>query len=196
VKGCRPLTDAELPAVKAALERSSAPARDRALFTLGCRSGFRISELLTIRLADVCRDGKVLAEVEVARSHMKGKRESRRVPLHAEAREAIAVLARELEAQGKTAPDTYLFQSRKGKNRPLNRRSAWEMLKRAYAACGLEGKLATHTMRKTFARKMRAKVGGDLHKLKNLLGHTDIRATEKYLGKNDEELAAAVLNDD
>jgi integrase len=102
MRGCRPLTDDEIARVLAALERDRYHARNHALLVLGCRTGFRISELLSLRLGDVWRDGKVLTEVEVARRYMKGKRRSRRLPLHEEARTALEPWIRELQAAGAT----------------------------------------------------------------------------------------------
>jgi site-specific recombinase XerD len=192
MKGCRPLTDAEDLAVQSALARGRQFARNRALFVVGLRTGFRISQLLALNVGDVFRNGDVTRSVYAGRCTTKGKREGQMLPLHEHARRAIRSLVDELLIDDAAAADAPLFQSRKGRRR-LNRRSAWEMLKAAFNACGLDGKLACHTMRKTFAKRMRAQVGGDLYKLKKLLAHTDIRATEKYLDFDAEELEAAVL---
>ena len=52
--GCRPLTDAEVQVV----EQTFVNARDRALFVLGVYTGFRISELLSLRRGDVTDAGR------------------------------------------------------------------------------------------------------------------------------------------
>lgn len=192
MKGCRPLSDAEDQAVRSKLAGGAHPVRNVALFVVGCRTGFRISQLLSLNLGDVFQRGEVTRSVYAARRNTKGKRAGQRLPLHEEARAALAPLVAELAAAGVTDPEAPLFQSQKG-GRRLNRRSAWEALKSAFNACGLDGKLACHTMRKTFAKRMRAQVGGDIYKLKELLHHTDIRATVKYMENDVEELEAAVL---
>jgi site-specific recombinase XerD len=186
------LTDDEIARVLAALERDRHHARNHALLVLGCRTGFRISELLSLRLGDVWREEKVLSEVEVARRYMKGKRRSRRLPLHQEARTALEPWIRELLEAGATS-STPLFPSGLDFTRPLNRRSAWKLLKRAYRHCELSGKLATHTMRKVFARRMRKATGGDLRKIQLLLGHSELETTVKYLEDDENELNDAVL---
>jgi integrase len=66
-------------------------ARNKALFILGVRSGFRISEILSLTVGDVLQHGKVMDHVTVARKHMKKKTEGRGVPLHPEARAALSV---------------------------------------------------------------------------------------------------------
>ena len=49
MKGCRPLTDTEVELMQAGFGGRYAT-RDRALFLLGVESGFRISELLSLRM--------------------------------------------------------------------------------------------------------------------------------------------------
>lgn len=176
-----------------ALARDRFHTRNRALLVLGCRSGFRISELLSLRLGDVFQNGKITSDVEVARRNMKTKREARRVWLHEEARGALEAWVRELADRGYTDPNAPLFMSGLDASRPLDRRSAWKLLKRAYRHCELSGKVATHTMRKTFARRMRKAVGGDLQKLQKLMGHADIDSTMKYIDTDDDELREAIL---
>jgi integrase len=50
--GARPLTNGEIANVLNAFTGAYA-ARDRALFVLGLKSGFRISEMLSLRVSDV-----------------------------------------------------------------------------------------------------------------------------------------------
>lgn len=163
--------------VLAHLSRGRYPVRDRTLLRLGIRSGFRISELLCLRVKDVFQNGKVVSRLHISRRFMKGKKESREVPLHPDAREALAELVATLPPD----PEAFLFQSREGDNKPLNRRSAWAMLKKAFAACGLEGKLATHTMRKTFAKRVYEKSGKNLRETQEALRHKNINSTAAYV---------------
>jgi integrase len=52
MRGCRPLKEREIQRILKSLDGRYA-ARDRALILLGIKSGFRISELLSLRLSDV-----------------------------------------------------------------------------------------------------------------------------------------------
>jgi integrase len=70
--GSRPLTNDEITSVLRAFSGTYA-ARDRALFVIGLKSGFRISEMLSLRVQDVWRGGKVVEAVSVAQKRMKGK---------------------------------------------------------------------------------------------------------------------------
>jgi integrase len=89
MKGCRPLTDTEVALVQASFGGKYA-ARDRALFVLGVKSGFRISELLSLQVGDIYQHGRVVDRVTVQRRHMKQKREGRTVLLHPDAKAALA----------------------------------------------------------------------------------------------------------
>lgn len=188
MKGCRPLTDLEVARV---LEALGGP-RDRALFLLGLRSGFRISELLSLRLRDVLQNGNFVDRVSVERKYMKKKTEGRTVVLHDEARNALQFWVNRLTETNRD-PETYIFRSRQGGNHPMDRRSAWHALKMAYAKCGLTGKLGTHSMRKTFAKRVHEKLGRDLIKTQKALGHASVNSTVSYLSFNEEEIDDAIL---
>ena len=64
----RSLTEHEQAEIASAL----AMGRDRLLFLFGIYTGFRIHELLSIRLQDVWRDYKAAPAVTVARRRLKG----------------------------------------------------------------------------------------------------------------------------
>ena len=89
MKGCRPLTDAEVVLVQQSFGGVYAD-RDKALFLLGVKSGFRISELFSLRVGDVSQHGRLVDRVTVPRRHMKNQREGRTVLLHPEAKAALA----------------------------------------------------------------------------------------------------------
>ena len=192
MKGCRPLTDEEVTLIAQSFGGTYA-ARDKALFLLGVKSGFRISELLSLRVGDVCQAGRLLDRVTVRRRHMKQQREGRTVLLHPEAKAALAVWLSHLAAAGGLLPSVYVFQSRKGLNRPISRIHAWRILQDVYAANELRGKLGTHSMRKTFANRMYERLGHDLVKTQRALGHRNMNSTVHYLSFREEEIDAAIL---
>jgi len=193
MKGSRPLSDTETQATAQALARGENALRNQALFELGHRSGFRISELLSLRLVDAWQARQIPDRIAVARRHMKKKAEGRTVVLHPKAKEALAAWIVELVARHGDDPETFLFRSREGGNRAIDRRTAWRVLNSAYKACGLTGKLGTHTMRKTFAKRVYAKLGKDLVRTQKALGHRNVNSTVSYLSFADEEIDEAIL---
>ena len=201
VKGCRPLTPDEVVLVAAAFGGEYGN-RDRALFLLGVKSGFRISELLSLRLADVVRNAKILDHVTVQRRHMKRKAEGRTVVLHPEAAVALEEWINELTASGIITDEAFVFQSKRGANRPITRVHAWRVLKEAFDANELGGKLGTHSMRKTFADRvyrhfLAQRAGGvpvdPFRMTSKALGHKNINSTDAYLSFLEEDIDQAIL---
>jgi integrase len=192
--GCRALTDNEVKAVRRSFSGVYAK-RNEALFVLGIKAGFRISELLSLQVKQVWQYGTIVDRVEVPRRHMKGKASSRSVPLHPEARAALSVWLERLRRQlaGALSPETYIFKSRTGENRPISRIQAWRILHAAYKAHQLPGKVACHSLRKTFAMRVHAYYHGDLLKTQKALGHVNINSTIKYLALDEAEVDAGIL---
>ena len=91
-----------------------------------------------------------------------------------------------------------LFISREadpeGNLRPLTRESARRIMHAAFAAAGVEndGRLGTHTLRKTWARKVYLNSGKDIMILKAALNHSDVSVTQKYLEADEDEVMAAI----
>lgn len=192
MRGCRPMSDDEVREVARCFGGEHAR-RDRALFLLGVKSGFRISELLSLRVRDVWQAGRLVERVTVARRHMKKKLEGRTVLLHPEAREALAVWLDELAQQCPLDPDTCVFQSRKGENRPITRVQAYRLLHDACDASAMTGKLGTHSMRKTFATNIYDRLDHDLVRTQRALGHRNVNSTVQYLSFREEDIDEAIL---
>jgi integrase len=202
MKGCRPLTDAEVSLVAKSFGGTFA-ARNRALFIVGHRTGFRISELLSLRVGDVMQHGKILDQIGVQRRHMKGgkagKTSGRTVKLHPEARAALSVWLEVLKRmRSALAPELPVFCSQvkdptTGLKRAVSREQAWRILKEAFNANELQGKLGTHAMRKTFANRCYDLLKHDLVKTQRAMGHSNINSTVSYLSFREEEIDAAIL---
>ncbi len=179
--GCRPLTEVEIFQVIDALKTD----RDRLLFVMGIRTGFRISELLALRVKDVYRDGHAVPRVKVMRRYIKEKKGSREIPLHSQARAIIEKYVKTL-----TGPD--LFPSRMGGT--ITRYTAHTMLKNAFNKAGLKGALATHSMRKSFAKKVYKELGNDLISLRDALGHSNVSTTMDYVTPNQAAIDRAIMD--
>ena len=65
----------------------------------------------------------------------------------------------------------------------MNRQTAHDMLKDAFMDAGLNGKLATHSLRKSFAQRVYEQ-SGDIYLVQELLGHRNVSTTQKYIGVN------------
>jgi integrase len=192
MKGCRPLKPDEETLIARSLSGSYA-ARDRAIFILGTKSGFRISELLSLKIGDIVQAGRIVDRVYVRRCNIKRKIEGRSVILHPDAKKALNQWLKQLRQTGFDSDDFYLFRSRKGGNRSISRIQFYKILRAAFRQNDLAGKLGTHTMRKTFANKVFDRLGHDIFKTAKALGHKNINSTVEYLSFRQEEIDEAIL---
>lgn len=186
MKGCKALSDDEIQAIQAKLKNP----RDLALFALGLKSGFRISELLSIKVSDVYQFGAVVKEVSVARCYMKKKVEGRTVPLHNVAREALQVL---IETEN-LEPYHFLFKSQKHANKAISASQAWRIIVGAAREAQITGKIGTHCLRKSFGMRVYQKLGKDLLRTQAAMGHRSISSTVAYLSFAQQEVTDAILS--
>jgi len=189
MSGCRPLRPDEIREVAQSFG-GRYQWRDRALFVVGLYTGFRITELLSMRWQDCVRQGQVTDALTIARRHMKQHQRGRTVALHPEAR---AALARWYADDQPASGTLHVFRSRKGQNRPLTRQTAWQILMEAYLSCGMSGRLGTHSLRKTFAGAVHEQLGRDLRRTQQALGHANIGSTIHYLPVTDAEIQQAII---
>lgn len=193
MKGCRALSDQEADTLKKSFAGHYA-ARDRAIFTVGRYTGERISAILHLKVGDVVQDGRVADAVTYRRANRKGKVEGRTVKLHPEARAALMDWINEQAQSNYLTADEFLFPSRKGHGqKPLGRVQYHRIFKAAVKADMLSGKVATHSMRKTFADRVYEALGRDIFKTQKALGHKNINSTAQYLSFREADIEAAIL---
>ena len=158
----------------------------RTILLLLPRTGLRISEMCTLTLSDVKSRGGVYF------LSFRGKGDKPRVvPLGAEGKKVLLDFL-DMRKRGKI-PDTdqSLFPGRAGTIDPSTVRKACREIKDTNP--DLFPDLTPHVLRHTYAT--RAVVSGvDLARLKSLLGHSDIKTTQRYLHPTMDDLAAAVGN--
>lgn len=184
MKGTRPLDNNEIRRVSAAFT-GTFEVRNRGLFMIGVSTGGRISELLSLRLADVYQNDKPVTDLLFEKSIVKGKETSRAVPVNVDGRLAIAELVNwHRDRYGDLDANRPLFPSRNGKGQQqMSRRTAHNVLKDAFVSAGLNGHLATHSLRKSFAQRLYDRTG-DIFAVQEMLGHRNVATTQKYLGVN------------
>lgn len=156
--------------------------RDKALFQLGISTGFRISELLSITVKDCLQFGIIRDRLTVTRRHMKGNISGRSVALNEKAKQALTDLN-----IGSYDLNSRLF--------PFTRQHAHRILKEAFQAAQVPGQVSTHSMRKTFAKKVYERLDKDLVKTQKALGHVSINSTVSYLSFDQSDIDTAILSD-
>ena len=192
MKGTRPLDNDEIRSVLTCFT-GTFEIRNRGLFMLGVSTGGRISELLSLTISDVYQNKKPVGDLLFKKSIVKGKENSRAVPVNRDGRKAIDALVNwHREHYRSIASKRPLFPSRhKSGSVALHRQTAHAILKDAFMEAGLNGHIATHSLRKSFAQRLYDKTG-DIYLVQELLGHRNISTTQKYLGVNYADAKAAV----
>jgi site-specific recombinase XerD len=193
MKGSRPLTREQVKAVL----RSEMSLREKVLLTLGFCTGYRISELLSLKISDVCTNGTIHSHVTVKAGNTKNG-VGRTVLLNSDAKKALASLVEWLRSKGMN-DNCPLFLSRKcdkyngGCVKAISRQHAHDLLKGIFASVGEFGNVSTHTMRKTFAKFAYDLLGGKLEKVQAMLGHKSITSTIAYLSFNHADIDDAFM---
>ncbi|MDC0196047.1 site-specific tyrosine recombinase XerD [Gammaproteobacteria bacterium] len=173
--------------IEAAGEQSgNSGVRSVALLEVIYATGLRVSELVSLPLAAISSDRKML----LVRG--KGNKE-RMVPLTGPAIQATAdYLKLRNNFLSKGIPSLYLFPSR-AKEGHLTRASFALLLKDLAIHAGIEpSRVSPHVLRHSFASHMLAN-GADLRTLQKLLGHEDISTTQIYTHILEDRLRDLVL---
>ena len=145
--------------------------RDRAILELMYATGFRVSEVASLKLSDLN------LEVGFIKCRGKGSKE-RIVPLGNVAKhflERYINEARERLLKGKIS--IYLFIGQGGKN--LSRQSIWKIIKKVAKKANIRKKISPHILRHSFATHLLER-GADLRSVQEMLGHSNITTTQIY----------------
>ncbi len=145
--------------------------RDRAMLEVLYATGLRVSELVSLSVAQVSLD------MGVVRVMGKGSKE-RLVPMGEEALDWIRRYLAEGRAvllAGKLSDALFVTQ----RGEAMTRQMFWYLIKKHAKLAGLGKPLSPHTLRHAFATHL-LNHGADLRVVQMLLGHADISTTQIY----------------
>ena len=157
--------------------------RDRAMLEVLYASGLRITELVTLELANVNQRQGVI------RVMGKGGKE-RLVPTGEAALDWLARYLRDARPELLPQGGSMLFPSRRGA--VMARQTFWHAIKRYAFHAGIEQKVSPHTLRHAFATHL-VDNGADLRAVQMMLGHADLSTTQIYTHGPNQRLKNLVL---
>jgi integrase/recombinase XerD len=147
--------------------------RDRALIELLYATGLRVSELISLRAADI--------DLKASYLTCTGKGGKQRiVPLGDEAATWVSRYlrdARPVLVGRRSSPR--LFVNARGGGPGLTRVGFWKILKAYGRRAGVRATLSPHTLRHSFATHLLER-GADLRAIQMMLGHADLSTTQIY----------------
>ncbi|MCX6380977.1 MAG: tyrosine-type recombinase/integrase [Armatimonadetes bacterium] len=163
-----PFTDAQVQALLNAAKKTMNPRRDEAIVWALLDTGLRASELCSLRFCDL--------DMQTRQFSVEGKGGKRRaVPFGKTTAKALWVYLKDEQRES----DDPVFYSAKGEH--LSKDSLLLLIKRLQKAARATGaRFSPHTFRHTFAVGF-LRNGGNQFSLMQILGHTNIRMTARYV---------------
>lgn len=141
------------------------------LLLIGFNTALRVSDLLQLKAQDIRGEA---VNVKARKTH-----KATRIVMNENARmEAIKALK-------DYSDDEYIFHGQYSEN-PVNRITAYRIIKSIADSAGVKCSVGCHSLRKTYAYWY-YKESGDLATLQKILGHESRRDTLTYIGIADDE---------
>lgn len=175
--------------------------RDNMLFVVGINFGLRISDLLSLRFSHLINEDFTFRDrfpiLEKKTRNTRKHKKNRYVTINTAVIEAVTLY---LENTPNVSLSDYLFRSNSRNSRdsrkPMTKQACDLILKGIGRDLGLSNRMATHSLRKTFAYHQMVMSGNDPRKLlllQKMFGHSTSAQTLDYIGITSEEIDAAYL---
>jgi site-specific recombinase XerD len=149
------------------LFRAPSGRRDRVILSLIYSAGLRSCELRALRLQDI-DSGRMLIHIRQSKNH-----KDRYVPLSEKILTGLRMYYKE------ELPEDYLFPGGK-EGCPLSSTTLAKIMRKAVETAGIRKRITLHGLRHTYATHL-LEMGVNILRVKELMGHTDIRTTMLYL---------------
>ncbi len=167
------LTNDDVDAIQSTFDRSTVDGERNYVIVevlYGC--GLRVSELVTLKLADIYEQEECLRVIG------KGDKE-RWVPINSRALALLMTYIHNVRScqTVRHGEEKYIFISRLGRH--LSRNFVFMFLRDAVTKAGIEKHVSPHSLRHSFATEL-VNGGADLRAVQEMLGHAKIATTEIY----------------
>lgn len=172
--------------------------RDNMLFIVGINFGLRISDLRSLRFSNLINDNFTFKDsfpiFEKKTRNTRTRKINRYITINSAVIEAVMTF---LDHTPNVHLSDYLFRSESNHggnlNRPIDAWSINRILKSAANAVGINSRVSTHTLRKTFGYHQMIMSGNNSRKLlllQKMFNHASPAQTLDYIGITYEEIEA------
>ena len=176
--------------------------RDNMLFIVGINFGLRASDLRMLRFSNLINANFTFKDTfpvfEKKTRNTRAKKKNRYITINDAVIEAVTLY---LEHTPGVSLSDYMFRSESNRggavNQPITVRSIERILKGIAQDVGLNMRVSTHTLRKTFCYHQMLMSGNDQRKLlllQKMLNHSSAAMTLEYIGITSEEIEDAYRN--
>ena len=173
--------------------------RDNMLFIVGINFGLRVSDLRLLRFSHLINDNFTFktsfAILETKTRNTRKVQKNRHISINEAVRDAVLLY---LENTPNVHLSDYMFRCEgnraKNQNQPIHRNSVDRILKGIGEDLDLPYRMATHTLRKTFAFHQMVMSNNDPRKLlllQKMFGHSTSAQTLEYIGITSDEIVDA-----
>lgn len=173
--------------------------RDNMLFIVGINFGLRISDLRSLRFTHIINDDCTFRDrfpiLEKKTRNTRKHQRNRYITINTAVVEAVTLY---LENTPNIRLSDYMFRSQSNngvnENKPISKQAVDSMLKGIARDLGLGNRMATHSLRKTFAYHQMVMSGNDPRKLlllQKMFDHSTAAQTLDYIGITSEEIDEA-----
>lgn len=174
--------------------------RDNMLFIVGINFGLRVSDLIQLRFSNLIDESfsfkTTFPVLEKKTRNTRKVQKNRYITINEAVMDAVELYLRNTPRK----LDDFMFRSESNRggneNKPMSRMSVDRMLKEVAQTLGIEARIATHTLRKTFGYHQMVMSGNDPRKLlllQKIFGHSTSAQTLDYIGITGEEIEDAYL---
>ena len=160
--------------------------RNYALIVLGACTALRISDLLRLTWGDVydAKSGVFHSHISVI-ERKTGK--AKTIALNKQATKALRLCYQHRRSN-------FIFANNRSDGRAISRIQAWRIIRAAVDAVGIRGKVACHSLRKSWG--YHAWTSGNVSPvvIMDILNHSSYETTRRYLGIAQDDLDKAYLS--
>lgn len=150
--------------------------RDRVMVEIGINCGLRIGDMRKIRVKDIADNSHITIREEKTDK-------TRKIKLNPKVQQIVEEYIYEAGLED----EDYLLQSRQGDNRAISRVQAYRILNKMADRAGLDIRVGTHTLRKTFGFHHYRRYK-DVAQLQAIFNHSSPDITLNYIGVTQAEI--------
>jgi len=182
-KQAKTLSPKQASVAMAYLASTRHPIRNKVIFLLSTKAGFRAKEIASLRWVHLIdAECQLMDVILLTNDASKGKQSGRVVPIHKELKVAL-VDALELAKQNRHFDIENDFVVRTERSKSTSAKVIVNTFARWYADLGFVG-ASSHSGRRTFITNVAKKIpmaGGSLRDVMALAGHANLATTQRYI---------------